>query len=173
MIEYKIYQLKKERIDEYGFLNMAMLKHLGKYPVLSNYDVVYQGVIARRKENVLEQLFRIFNMHKPSDYLGRSMSVSDIVEVDGQMYYCDSGTWSPIFNKKKPRGIYRYEWWGEKGSTLSVQHGFVRATNLKEAEKEVINKNNGGQAEIKLTMSEKQFNDLNSLGFNTTFSKES
>lgn len=42
---------------------------------------------------MLERLFQIFNIDHPADYKGRSLSVSDIVILDGdsgaQCYYCE------------------------------------------------------------------------------------
>ena len=42
-------------------------------------------------EYTLENLFERFNISvlQPKDFTGRSMSVSDIVELDGKYYYCD------------------------------------------------------------------------------------
>lgn len=37
-----------------------------------------------------EDAFYDFNMNYPDDYEGRSLSVSDIVVLDGAGYYCDS-----------------------------------------------------------------------------------
>lgn len=38
----------------------------------------------------LEQLFIEFNCRHPGDYHARSMSTSDIIEYNGERYYCDS-----------------------------------------------------------------------------------
>ena len=45
---------------------------------------------------VLECLFETFNNNKPSDYKRRSMSVSDVVVVNGRAFYCDKFGWKEV-----------------------------------------------------------------------------
>ena len=71
------------------------------------YDLVYEGEIEEDEDvhRVLEQLFEKFNIDHPYDYEGRSLSVSDVVELDGTTYYVDSfgfeelseDVWDPDF----------------------------------------------------------------------------
>lgn len=61
---------------------------------LKDYDSVYKGTISVGDKSdegaVAELLFMIFNSNKrPQDYQGRSMSVSDVVIINGKKYYCD------------------------------------------------------------------------------------
>ena len=56
------------------------------------YQAVYSGELEARS---LEDVFYIFNMAHPEGYKGRSMSVSDVVEVDQPVggsvfYFCDT-----------------------------------------------------------------------------------
>jgi len=44
----------------------------------STYDLVYEGSVDC---NGLEDVFQMFNLNHPADYKGRSLSVSDVVEV--------------------------------------------------------------------------------------------
>ena len=46
--------------------------------------------------NALEELFKIFNIKIPEDFKGHSLSVSDIVEIDGKNYYCDFVGWEEL-----------------------------------------------------------------------------
>ena len=46
--------------------------------------------------NALEELFEIFNVRRPKDFERRSMSISDIVEIDGKNYYCDFVGWEEL-----------------------------------------------------------------------------
>ena len=46
--------------------------------------------------DALEELFKIFNIKRAKDFEGRSMSISDIVEVDGKNYYCDDIGWKEL-----------------------------------------------------------------------------
>ena len=60
----------------------------------TNYEVVYEGELDYPEmPNALEELFDIFNVRRPNDFKGRSMAVSDIVEVEGKNYYCDAIGW--------------------------------------------------------------------------------
>lgn len=58
------------------------------------YNEVYSSSIEAEDnshvEDICEELFYIFNEERPSDFFGHSLSVSDIVEIDGRYYYCDS-----------------------------------------------------------------------------------
>ena len=85
---YKILQLNKDHKDQ---LFMAY-RHNGDKVRKSWYNEVYSGEI-EDKGNIfatLERLFYIFNMEHPSDFRGHSLSVSDVVYLDGKYYYCDS-----------------------------------------------------------------------------------
>lgn len=63
------------------FMNYAWAeKHGGVKP--SNYYTADHGTIkASSPQAACEQLFRIYNIDHPADYTGRSMSVSDIVNL--------------------------------------------------------------------------------------------
>jgi len=56
------------------------------------YEVVY----IMKEENIddiytyLEKLFEIFNIAHPEDYHNRSMSVSDIIQIDDRYFFCAS-----------------------------------------------------------------------------------
>ena len=53
----------------------------------SIYDKVWEGEVNCKD---LEDVYRKFNTDHPADYKGRSLSVSDIVEVDGSFNFCDT-----------------------------------------------------------------------------------
>lgn len=61
---------------------------------LNDYEVVYEGDIdGNSTYECLDSLFQIFNVERPKDFRGHSLSVSDIVELDGGNFYCDSRGW--------------------------------------------------------------------------------
>lgn len=68
------------------------------------YEAVYQGELDIQ---TLEDAFYIFNMEHPEGYKGRSMSVSDVVEIfDSEIgyrfYFCDTIGFKPIaFDREK------------------------------------------------------------------------
>lgn len=63
----------------------------------SQYIEVYDGeVLVNPDENVLEEIYTIFNCDHPINYHGRSLSVSDIVYYNNTYYYCDIIGWQRI-----------------------------------------------------------------------------
>ena len=81
-MKIKIYQINLERdINRCAFMSLGSLEETMSIPAAidsSIYDLVYEGDVDCRS---LEQVFEMFNLHHPSDYEGRSLSVSDVVEV--------------------------------------------------------------------------------------------
>jgi len=65
-----------------------------------HYEKVYEGDLdAAEIDNIrdaLELLFHIFNVDHPKDYEARSLSVSDIVVLDEEPFYCDSFGWKGV-----------------------------------------------------------------------------
>lgn len=74
-----------------------------KYPRLDAYNVVYETgelhITAPSIMALLEDIFRIFNISKPENFKGHSLSVSDIVSIhDGEerIFYCDICGWKEL-----------------------------------------------------------------------------
>ena len=65
-------------------------KYSGDIPA-ELYRMIYEGVVPTKEFSVV---FYIFNMAHPQDYRGRSLSVSDVIEVVGEncstFYYVDT-----------------------------------------------------------------------------------
>lgn len=78
------------------------------------YDKVYEAEYTGSEtetNDILEDLFTIFNISKPEDFKGRSLSVSDIVVVDGVPYYCDLFGFKEIISKeRKPMTTKEMKW---------------------------------------------------------------
>lgn len=90
-MHYKLKQLKDLKNCDYAFSWWEMAKD--KFDI-NDYEVVYEGDIEGTKPNqILETLFEIFNIRHPEDFHGHSLSVGDVVELDGVDYYCDSIGW--------------------------------------------------------------------------------
>ena len=68
----------------------------------NEYQKVYEGEIEGGNSEyfILEDLFSIFNVNHPEDFKGHSLSVSDVVELDGKLWYCDSYCWHKIEEEK-------------------------------------------------------------------------
>ena len=91
MTEFSIYQINTDRDDNricfLGLDTLERFQHSKEVdPVL--YDRVYDG---KFDCNSLETIYEKFNIDHPADYKGRSLSVSDVVEIR------ESDTLSPGF----------------------------------------------------------------------------
>ena len=68
------------------------------------YENVYIGEV---NANSPKDIFRIFNLKHPKDYRGRSLSVSDVIEIQdvpdsSHFYFCDPIGFTEVeFNKRK------------------------------------------------------------------------
>ena len=93
---YAIYQLSDK--PENRFLRFAQLSELDSPVQKDNYDLVYTGVLKHsqleKPAAILEELFRRFNLDRPNDFHGHSLSVSDVIvlKLDHEIksYYTDS-----------------------------------------------------------------------------------
>lgn len=97
MIEIKIsiYQINSDR-DKNNMLFMShdTLEKYQGYPYVDSsiYDKIYQKDVDCK---MLETVFNKFNIDRPSDFKGHSLSVSDIIEVvtsnsvEPGFYFCD------------------------------------------------------------------------------------
>lgn len=102
MMDVRLYQINLDR-DENGiaFESLDTMQKWQKSPDIDSaiYDKVFEGTI---DASDLEGVYEIFNLDHPDGYSGRSMSVSDIVEicrsdeVKPGFYYCDSIGFKPV-----------------------------------------------------------------------------
>ena len=101
--DFEIYQLKKSDENIYiRFESLERLAELGQKPEFSNYDKIYEGDLSSvnaRGDTVgdkLEAVFVKFNLNRPEDFKGHSLSVSDVVVMDDKAYYVDSVGFQPL-----------------------------------------------------------------------------
>ena len=93
-MKYRIKQIKDVENCAYAFKRYEWAKNVLD---LNDYEVVYEGELAcPEMPNALEELFEIFNVKRPKDFERRSMSISDVVEIDGKNYYCDFVGWEEL-----------------------------------------------------------------------------
>lgn len=95
--KYEIYQLPVEHQSK--FMGLEFVKEHEIMPRFTDYEKVWEGEIeveGDKPAHELEEIFRIFQGVKPEGYTGTSVSVSDVVMIDGQCYYCDSFGWEPV-----------------------------------------------------------------------------
>ena len=95
---FAIYQLRDhESPHDHRFLSMSQLQAAGLTVERANYAPVYTADISDAQSMtipaLLEDIFCRFNMERPEDFYGHSLSVSDIValKVDGTVsaHYVD------------------------------------------------------------------------------------
>ena len=89
---YKIYQLLPMYHD------LLFEKYDNIEFNIENYKQVYDGNIDA-EENVigtLEKIYLMFNLSKPNDFYGHSLSISDVVELDREKYYVDQFGWKKV-----------------------------------------------------------------------------
>ena len=108
MTEFSIYQINTDRDNNrvcfLGLDTLERFQHSKEVdPVL--YDRVYDGKLDC---NSLETIYEKFNINHPADYMGRSLSVSDVVEIresdtlNPGFYFVDSIGFKSISFDKSP-----------------------------------------------------------------------
>jgi len=125
-VKIKIYQVNMERDpNDVCFMGYDRLeKFQGTTDIDSTiYDKIFEGEV---NCFTLEKLYEIFNREHPAGYKGRSMSVSDVVEiVDGMtgksyFHFCDSFGFKEVsFEPDKTQVSERF-CDGDKAETISV-----------------------------------------------------
>jgi hypothetical protein len=91
---FSIYQLKEgDETRDYRYEPYDHLISAGLAVEKENYNLVYTAPLA--ENDTLGTLFRRFNIDHPDDFIGHSLSISDVVTLhkDGKdtAYYVDSG----------------------------------------------------------------------------------
>ena len=101
MKHYVIYQVDMSKPSGASIL-FRSLKSIEEDSItltLDAYKKVYEGDFEEDNDYnlpVTEQLFIRFNLSHPKDFKGHSLSVSDIIIIDGQQYICDNFGFKPI-----------------------------------------------------------------------------
>lgn len=90
--EYKIYQLKNNPENHaIRFEGYTLAEKHGEPAKPENYDLVYTGSLDEfEDENKLEAIYTKFNLDRPEDFRGHSLSVSDIIVINNEANYVDS-----------------------------------------------------------------------------------
>ena len=82
--QYAILQLRRSEDTVYErFSSMRELERMGLEPNIDHYEVVYTAPLRPCKDQntMLEELYEKFNVSRPEDFTGHSLSVSDIVAL--------------------------------------------------------------------------------------------
>ncbi|MCM1525050.1 MAG: YodL domain-containing protein [Ruminococcus sp.] len=93
---FRIYQVKSG--EDYHYKRFAHFDELreDEYPNIADYDLVYTGNLSdyygvNDTPGEFDSIFAAFNLNRPDDFTGRSMSTSDVLVLHGDTpYYADS-----------------------------------------------------------------------------------
>lgn len=105
-----IYQLRRDAPVELRFANLGSL---AAPPDPANYEAVYTREVYPDDDTgrILENFYYIFNDERPGDFVGHSLSVSDIVALkqDGNVsyHYCDSMGFQELPAFQKPENYLK------------------------------------------------------------------
>lgn len=105
-----IYQLRRDVPVELRFANLGSL---AAPPDPANYEAVYTREVYPDDDTgrILENFYYIFNDERPGDFVGHSLSVSDIVALkqDGKVsyHYCDSMGFQELPAFQKPENYLK------------------------------------------------------------------
>mgnify|MGYP000799359373 FL=1 len=105
-----IYQLRRDAPVELRFANLGSL---AAPPDPANYEAVYTREVYPDDDtgSILENFYYIFNDERPGDFVGHSLSVSDIVALkqDSKVsyHYCDSMGFQELPAFQKPENYLK------------------------------------------------------------------
>ena len=105
-----IYQLRRDAPVELRFANLGSL---AAPPDPANYEAIYTREVYPDDDTgrTLENFYYIFNDERPGDFVGHSLSVSDIVALkqDGKVsyHYCDSMGFQELPAFQKPENYLK------------------------------------------------------------------
>ena len=96
---FAIYQIKGgPETRDYRFEAYESLQEAGLAVDRQNYDLVYTAPLDGK--TTLEDIYRTFNLDRPADFTGHSLSVSDVVVLNRsgkeEAHYCDSLGFTPV-----------------------------------------------------------------------------
>ena len=114
---YMVMQLRHdEKIFDERFASMRELNRRGKTPDPEHYEVTYYAGLPAMWQDVpdnevLEELFQMFNISRPQDFEGHSLSVSDIVALKTDavvsFHYVDSIGFQELQGFMKPENYLK------------------------------------------------------------------
>lgn len=127
---FSIYQLKQgAELRNYRFESLDSLQRAGLSVQPGNYEQVYTAPLTERDD--LESIFTRFNIDRPEDFHGHSLSVSDVVVLhqDGRdtAHFCDSAGFTEVPQFLEPIPVPDN---CLTGDTIRTPRGSFRLTDL-------------------------------------------
>lgn len=103
-MKYHIYRLTDTmESDELRFMGSDWLnQHQAWPPQPDDYERIWTGTINEQETaEILEAIYLVFNLHHPKDFHHYSLSIGDIVVLEGDertTHFCDRTGWTEIPN---------------------------------------------------------------------------
>lgn len=106
--QFGIYQITaRDPEHDYRFMNLDFVKRHGMEVNRADYELVYTAPLTEK--DTLEAIYERFNIQRPADFTGHSLSVSDVVVLnDGstvKAYYVDSIGFAKLSDFFKERNM--------------------------------------------------------------------
>ena len=104
MITFKIHQIKDIENTDYAFRSFNPNKfNFGDYE--ERYEMEFASADDKTDLEICEVIFHIFNMRRPADFTGHSLSMSDIIELNrhgsSAFYYCNCCGFTKLSKKDR------------------------------------------------------------------------
>ena len=107
---FEIYQLKENMENrQFYFMDLSFWQSRGLPVEHTRYDVTYTASLDEK--TTLDDIYCRFNIDRPSDFFGHSLSVSDVVVLHRKgktdSYFVDNIGFQPVtdFFKKEPKDV--------------------------------------------------------------------
>jgi hypothetical protein len=93
-MRYRFLRLRDEFQREFNYRSLDAIGHVD----YSRYEMIWADDLPDMPaEAALEELFRVFNVDHPEGFRFASMSMSDVVAIDGgDSFYCDRCGWTRL-----------------------------------------------------------------------------
>ena len=102
----------------------------------NSYDMVWEDEV---EDSVgLEDIYYKYNCNCPTGYKARSMSVSDIIEIDGKQFYCDYIGFAELPNKVLESKISYDVVYEDFDGKEAVAPIFVKANDLVDFAEQIL-----------------------------------
>lgn len=95
-MKYEIYQLKEDTMEQVKLRFMASDQAAALGGIhRENYQRTYTGEMkaGTDSQRALDSIYTTFNVHRPKEFTGHSLSVSDVVRLGDEWWYCDPYGW--------------------------------------------------------------------------------
>lgn len=102
-MEVKIFQLSQSNKNAFLFMYWNDVEsnfNINRYNVV--WECEFEDIVPVPSTNNiwnLDKIYEVFNINHPSGFKGHSLSVSDIVKLGDEYFYCDDLGWENITDK--------------------------------------------------------------------------